>query len=433
MKNFFKKNHPNDYLNINSENRDNLILKIKSIHNIRLLFSYIEDFKIINLIKINKSLQNKLGIKILIYYKYTTKRNLLSTISKYFNFFSSEEKNNKENIQYFLTEFLNIKIKNYLLPDNFEKIENKINYLYLNKYEYEIEHSKEELKLISKINEIWKNKKSKVLTIDYHFPKFIFNISFGINYIKNIHEIEKENGKYGQCLYIFKYNQKEKEFNNLENSLEKILINENYNYLNSINVIKINEDDFYVILSYEGSSDYVLKYTFFGDDQVGKTNILCHFAHNQFFYSYKDYYQLPESGKKTIVINNKIFGIYIYDINTKNFGVGKVYYKGTRCCLVVYDISNRFSFNKAIIYIKEIINNYYYSGIKEKALKILVGNKSDLEDKRQVTKEEGKELADKNGFLFYEISSKNGTNLSKMFFDSASIIAKRISENYYKY
>ena len=136
--------------------------------------------------------------------------------------------------------------------------------------------------------------------------------------------------------------------------------------------------------------------------------------------------------KKTIVINNKIFRIYICDKNEKYFGSDKIYYKGTRCCLVVYNISNRFSFNKAIIYIKEIIDDYYYSGINEKTLKILVGNKSDLEDKRQVTKEEGKELADKNGFLFYEISSKNGTNLSKMFFDSASIIAKRISENYIK-
>ena len=39
--------------------------------------------------------------------------------------------------------------------------------------------------------------------------------------------------------YIFKYNQKEKEFNNLENSLEKILINENYNYLNSTMQLKL--------------------------------------------------------------------------------------------------------------------------------------------------------------------------------------------------
>ena len=116
-----------------------------------------------------------------------------------------------------------------------------------------------------------------------------------------------------------------------------------------------------------------------------------------------------------------IFRIQIWDKNEKYFGVERIYYKpyykGTRCCLVVYDISNRLSFNKAIIDIKEIIDNYY-SEINENTLKILVGNKSDLEDKRQVTKEEGKELADKNGFLFYEISSKNGTNLSKMFFDS---------------
>ena len=62
---------------------------------------------------------------------------------------------------------------------------------------------------------------------------------------------------------------------------------------------------------------------------------------------------------------------------------------------------------------------------------ILVGNKSDLEDKREVTKEEGKELADKYGLEFYETSAKTGENVEELFYNSAEEIAKKISQGYY--
>ncbi len=62
---------------------------------------------------------------------------------------------------------------------------------------------------------------------------------------------------------------------------------------------------------------------------------------------------------------------------------------------------------------------------------VLVGNKSDLEDRRQVNTEEGQELADKYGMLFYETSAKNGTNVEEIFFNSADEIAKKIDQGYY--
>ena len=52
-------------------------------------------------------------------------------------------------------------------------------------------------------------------------------------------------------------------------------------------------------------------------------------------------------------------------------------------------------------------------------LRILVGNKTDLENERQITKEEGKKLADENGLKFYEISAKTVTGLMEMFEDIA--------------
>ena len=56
---------------------------------------------------------------------------------------------------------------------------------------------------------------------------------------------------------------------------------------------------------------------------------------------------------------------------------------------------------------------------------MLIGNKCDLEEKREVTKEEGKKIADKFGFIFYETSNKNGKNIEKACTDLIVKIIKR--------
>ena len=73
------------------------------------------------------------------------------------------------------------------------------------------------------------------------------------------------------------------------------------------------------------------------------------------------------------------------------------YYKGANGILVVYDITNRKSFENLNSWLIEIEKN----GNKN-VYKLLIGNKSDLEDERKVSKEEGIEFAQING-----ISGKN--------------------------
>ena len=61
----------------------------------------------------------------------------------------------------------------------------------------------------------------------------------------------------------------------------------------------------------------------------------------------------------------------------------------------------------------------------------LIGNKIDLEEKREVSYEEGSIYASKHGMLFYECSAKTGQNIDKIFIESTREIDKRIKDGFY--
>jgi small GTP-binding protein len=173
--------------------------------------------------------------------------------------------------------------------------------------------------------------------------------------------------------------------------------------------------------------DYLLKYIIIGDAAVGKSNLLLRYAHGQF----KPEYQLTigvEFGAKNIQLKNKVFRIQIWDTaGQENFrSITRAYYKNSVCALVVYDISSRDSFNNVTTWIEDCKNQS-----PKTIFMVLVGNKCDLNDKRQVTAEEGKELADKNDMMFFETSAKDGINVDEIFLNSANEISKKIEQGYY--
>ena len=173
--------------------------------------------------------------------------------------------------------------------------------------------------------------------------------------------------------------------------------------------------------------DYLLKYIIIGDAAVGKSNLLLRYAHGQF----KPEYQLTigvEFGAKNIQINNKIFRIQIWDTaGQENFrSITRAYYKNSVCALVVYDISSRDTFDHVSTWIEDCKNQS-----PKTIFMVLVGNKCDLNDKRQVTIEEGRELAERNEMLFFETSAKDGINVDEIFLNSANEISKKIEQGYY--
>ena len=173
--------------------------------------------------------------------------------------------------------------------------------------------------------------------------------------------------------------------------------------------------------------DYLLKYIIIGDAAVGKSNLLLRYAHGQF----KPAYQLTigvEFGAKNIQLFNKIFRIQIWDTaGQENFrSITRAYYKNSVCALVVYDISSRDSFEHVTSWIEDCKNQS-----PKTIFMVLVGNKCDLNDKRQVSVEEGKDLAEKNDMLFFETSAKDGINVDEIFVKSAEQISKKIDQGYY--
>ena len=86
------------------------------------------------------------------------------------------------------------------------------------------------------------------------------------------------------------------------------------------------------------------------------------------------------------------------------------YYRGGNGVLVVYDITDRESFENLNSWLIEIEKN-----ANKNVYKLLIGNKNDLEEKRKVTFQEGKDFATSNGMQFIETSAKTASKVQEAF------------------
>ncbi|KAM0677010.1 hypothetical protein BDAP_002386 [Binucleata daphniae] len=96
-----------------------------------------------------------------------------------------------------------------------------------------------------------------------------------------------------------------------------------------------------------------------------------------------------------------------------------MYYRGAQVALVVYDITKQESFETA----KKWIDELNIEKPKD-FLKVLIGNKSDLENQRKVGFDEARLFAVENDLLFYETSAKTGYNIERIFVDIADLLPR---------
>mmetsp|Transcript_18977 Transcript_18977/g.61156 ORF Transcript_18977/g.61156 Transcript_18977/m.61156 type:complete len:113 (-) Transcript_18977:902-1240(-) len=96
-----------------------------------------------------------------------------------------------------------------------------------------------------------------------------------------------------------------------------------------------------------------------------------------------------------------------------------MYYRGAAAAIVVYDITNKESFNGAKSWVKELQRRG-----DPNVVIALAGNKADLQTKRRVSTEEAQEYAEENGILHMETSAKNATNVKDLFQEIADRLPK---------
>ena len=151
-----------------------------------------------------------------------------------------------------------------------------------------------------------------------------------------------------------------------------------------------------------------------GDVSVGKTSIINCLLGQKFSDEYE-----PSIGidffSKNIKYKNKIIKLQIWDSagQEKFKSLIPNYIRGASLIFLVYDISNKKTFNNLNNWI-DFINSY------EQTIIVICGNKIDLEleNKREVSYEEGKKFSDEKKMNFFEISAKTEKNILKMLFSS---------------
>lgn len=168
--------------------------------------------------------------------------------------------------------------------------------------------------------------------------------------------------------------------------------------------------------------DYLFKLLLIGDSGVGKSCLLLRFADDTYTESYISTIGV-DFKIRTIELNGKTIKLQIWDTaGQERFRtITSSYYRGAHGIIVVYDITDQVSFTNVKQWLQEI-DRYACENVN----KLLVGNKSDLTNKRVVDFNAAKEFADGLGIPFLETSAKNATNVEQAFLTMAGEIKNRM-------
>ena len=171
------------------------------------------------------------------------------------------------------------------------------------------------------------------------------------------------------------------------------------------------------------SYTYLFKYIIIGETGVGKSCLLLQFTDKRF----QPVHELTigvEFGARLVTVDEKPLKLQIWDTAGQEAfrSITRSYYRGAAGALLVYDITWRETINKIGMWLKEARNNG-----NEEMVVMLIGNKNDLEHRRQVTRMEGERLAQEHGLLFAETSAKTAENVDHVFVKTAHTIYDKVT------
>ena len=169
-------------------------------------------------------------------------------------------------------------------------------------------------------------------------------------------------------------------------------------------------------------NDYVFKLVLVGDSGVGKSCIMHHFMYNRFK---KDTTQTigVDFSAKNINVNNQDIKLQIWDTagQEKFRSVARSYYRGAIGIIIVYDITKPGSFEHVMNWLTDAKN-----AARSECSVCVVGNKSDLNDKRAIQYNDGDQFCQENNLLFFECSALTGDNIDEIFNEISKHILNKI-------
>ncbi|QSL65940.1 hypothetical protein MERGE_003077 [Pneumocystis wakefieldiae] len=171
--------------------------------------------------------------------------------------------------------------------------------------------------------------------------------------------------------------------------------------------------------------DYLFKLLLIGDSGVGKSCLLLRFSDDTYTESYISTIGV-DFKIRTIELEGKTVKLQIWDTaGQERFRtITSSYYRGAHGIIIVYDVTDQDTFNNVKQWLQEI--DRYAS---ESVNKLLIGNKSDMADKKVVDPSQAKNLADDLKIPFLETSAKSSINVEQAFVTMAQEIKKRIGSD----
>ena len=174
-------------------------------------------------------------------------------------------------------------------------------------------------------------------------------------------------------------------------------------------------------MSLPSKLDFQYKILFLGDTSVGKTSLLIRYTDNKF-----EEDSLPTVGvdvrNKYLSLEKKKIRLDIWDsAGQERFkNIAKNYFHGANGIIFVYDITNKNTFETLKVWLREVQND-----VSEETEMIIVGNKIDLNEKREVNYELMENLGKKNNIEVFETSAKTGEGVEEIFI----FLTKKLFQN----
>ncbi|KAE8613238.1 hypothetical protein XENTR_v10007636 [Xenopus tropicalis] len=174
--------------------------------------------------------------------------------------------------------------------------------------------------------------------------------------------------------------------------------------------------------------DFLFKIILIGDSNVGKTCVVHRFQSGVFAHNQQNTIGVDFT-VRNMNINGKKVKVQVWDTaGQERFRtITQSYYRSAHGAIIAYDITRRQSF--------ESVPHWIYEAEKYGAanlMMMLIGNKSDLAEKRQILFEEACTLAEKHGLLaVLETSAKESHNVDEVFLLMAKELIARNTFHYH--